>query len=193
MLFYKTPQTDYTSMDDIGKFNMIWNVAYLLIPIFLMLFLFHAIMGDKTWISSLVSAILALTCVVVLYKTRKYKTVAIFAVTAGVMMCQMVIYVVPDAQLISNVLWCVLISYFAFFMLNSIWGTLILMFNLCSLLIYYSVFGAETLIIREVDLKMIIDVLYVGLALGFVIHKMMVILKTPTKNMNLKMKRINYW
>ena len=181
MLHYQPPSTDYESMNDIGKFNMIWTVAYLLIPIFLMLFIFHAILGDKTWISSIVSAVFALTSVLILYKTRRYEGVAIFAVVAGVAMCQMVIFVVPDSQLISNVLWCVLISYFAFFVLSSFWGTLVLMFNLSSMLIYFAIYGADSLLIREVDLKMIIDVLYVGLALGFVIHKMMVNNKTTNQ------------
>lgn len=173
MLHYKPPETQYSSMDDIRKYNMIWNVAYLLIPIFLILFAFHVVFGDRTWISSIISAFFALTSIWILYKTRKYEVVAIFAVSAGFVMCQFIIYVIADSQLISNVLWCVLISFFAFFVLNSFWGIVVLMLNLSSLLIYFAICGTERLLILEVDLRMIFDVLYVGLALGFVVHKMM--------------------
>ena len=174
MLFYETPKTDYDSMIDIGKFNMIWNVAFILVPIFSVLLIFHLVNGDGTWLSSVIALSSAFISLFILKKTRKHEVVAIFIVIIGVVVCQMAIHLLPDSQLISNVLWCVLVGIFSFFVLNSFWGVLVLMINLTSLLAYFSSNGNNVFIAREVDLKMTIDVLYVGLALGFVIHKMIV-------------------
>ena len=173
MLNMKPPITNYKSIDDIGKFNMIWDISLLLIPIFFLLFCIHAFFGNSTWISSLAAAVFATFNIIVLYKTKRYLGIAIFSVIIGVLMCMAIIFLIPDAQLISNVLWCVLISYFAFFMLNSVIGVIVLMLNLACLIIQIHIGGEEARIIGDVTTTMITDVVYVGLALAFVVYKMM--------------------
>lgn len=173
MISTKAPKTNYLSINDVGKFTMIWDVSVVLIPIFFTLFAIHFFFGDQTWISSLVACLIAVFNVVILFRTRKYEAIAIFSVIIGVLLCQAVIFVVEDSQLISNVMWSVLISFFAFFMLNTFWGTLILLINLSSTIVY--LFNADVGSVSgvEVNYKMVVDVVYVALALAYVVHKIM--------------------
>ena len=172
MITWKAPQTKYDSFNEIGKFNMLWDVCIVLIPIFFALFVIHLYLGDLTWVTSLVACIIDVVCIIILNKTRKYKVVSIFITMVGVLMIQSLIYFIDDSQLISDVLWSVLLSYFGFFLFNSWVGTIILLVNISSMLIFNSFHGAVS-IVKTVDAKMVIDVIYVSIALAYVINKMM--------------------
>ena len=173
MISLRPPKTKYKSFDDIGKFNMIWNVCVVLVPIFFALFSIHVYFGNLTWATSLMACVIASLDLLILYRTRKYKIVGIGSVIIGVCMCQMLIFFVDDSQIISDVMWSVLISFFTFFMIGSFFGTMVLLTNLTGMVVFYSYADPEVAIVSPIDYKMIVDVFYVALALAFVVYKMM--------------------
>lgn len=177
MISIKPPATEYTSLNEIGKFSMIWTVSITMIPIFILLLGMHLIFGDKSWTTSTGALILATSNVVVLYKTRKYKLVGAWTVILAVLLCQIVIFVVDDSHVLSDVMWCILVAFFSFFLFGSIIGSLVLLINLSGL-IYYVMIASQTdlvskgIINEDLDYKMVVNVYYVAIALSFIIYKM---------------------
>ena len=177
MLSIKPPKTNYESFDDVGKFNMIWNVSAVLVLVFFLLAVLHVIMGDPSWISSGLGLTVALINVLVLYKTRKYKLIGITSVIFGTLICQVAIFIIADSRLIADTMWCILVGFFAFFMLGTLLGTITLLTNLAGLVIFLLNGSSHDILskgisIEEADYKMAINVFYVALAMAFIIHKL---------------------
>lgn len=172
------PETKYTNVVEIGKFNMMWNVSIALIPIFLFLLGLHIYFGDVNWTTSLAAAILAGVNVAVLQQTRKYLSVGIWSVLLSVAICQSSIFLVHDSHIVTDIMWCVLTSFFAFFMFGWFVGSFTLLLNLTGLMIF--LFMSEEFMVADkgidpdvVDKRLLINVYYVGAALAFIIYKMM--------------------
>jgi len=172
------PETKYTNVVEIGKFNMMWNVSIALIPIFLFLLGLHIYFGDVNWTTSLAAALLAGVNVAVLQQTRKYLSVGIWSVLLSVAICQSSIFLVHDSHIVTDIMWCVLTSFFAFFMFGWFVGSFTLLLNLTGLMIF--LFMSEEFMVADkgidpdvVDKRLLINVYYVGAALAFIIYKMM--------------------
>ncbi|MDX2360137.1 MAG: sensor histidine kinase [Crocinitomicaceae bacterium] len=177
MISFKPPKTNYESIDDIGKFNMIWSVSTVLVLIFSMLTVLHIVMSDPSWVSSGLGLTVAVTNVLVLYKTRKYKLIGITSVIFGTLICQVAIFIIADSRLIADTMWCILVGFFAFFLLGTWLGTLTLLANLAGLVIFLLNGSSHDVLskgisIDEVDYRMAINVFYVALAMAFIIHKL---------------------
>jgi two-component system, sensor histidine kinase PdtaS len=177
MLTLKPPKTEYSSMNDVGKFNMMWNVSLVLIPIFIILFGMHIYFEDPSWVTSLAAMFVGLGNVLLLYKTRKYKLLGIVSTIVGVLICQTVIFLVNDSHLASDVMWCVLVGIFAFFLLGGWIGTIVLLLNLTGLIVFLMFGSSEDILnkgiqVEAVNYKMVINVYYVALALAFIVYKM---------------------
>lgn len=177
MQLLKAPITEYKSIDDIGKFDMIWNVSSILAPIFFLLLCIHIYFGDDSVISSTAGLTVALMNVVILYKFRKYKFVGVWSVLLGTLICQGAIHFVNDSHLVSDTMWCVLVGFFTFFLFGARWGTLVLLLNLTGLVLFLMNADTEDILnkgitLEQVNVKMVINVFYVGLTLAFVIYKM---------------------
>ncbi len=177
MISFRPPATAYKSIGDIGRFNMIWNVSLVLVPIFLLLLVMHLFFGDPSWRSSGVGLLVALFNIIYLYRTRKFKLIAITSAILGTLICQYAIFVVADSRVLADAMWCILVGFFTFFMIGTTAGVITLLLNLSGLLVYISTADyyeivEKTASVGDVDYKMIINVVYVALALSFVIHKM---------------------
>lgn len=173
----KPPLTDYTSIEDVGKFNMLWHVSVGLIFVFAFLFGFHVLFRDANWSTSFAAFSLAMSNVLVLRITRRYKTVAIWSTVLGILIVQASVYLVADSHIITDTMWCILIGFFTFFLFGPIPGTIVLLINLGGL-VGFLFFCDEVdvlnkgLTMRQVDVRMLINVFYVALALSFIIYKM---------------------
>ena len=178
MISLKPPHANYKSLEDLGKFNMIWNVSLALVPIFLFLTLLHIILGDRSWMTSITAFSVAAINLIVLYRTRKYKIVGTWSVLLGVFIVQASVFFVDDSHVVSDTMWCILIAFFTFFLFGAILGSLVLVVNLSGLTLFLMC-GTEAnilhkgLTVDQVDYKMAINVFYVALALSFVIYKML--------------------
>ena len=84
----KAPETKFKSIDDIRKFNMMWNVSVVLLPIFLILLLIHFYRDDDSMTTSAAGLGVAVFNIFALYKTRKYSVIGILSVVFGTVICQ---------------------------------------------------------------------------------------------------------
>ena len=105
MIKLKPPKTDYASLDDVGKFNMMWNISLVLVPVFFILFVTHLVYNDPSWINSFTAILLALSNSLLLYKTRKYKLAGIISTILAVLISQSVIFLVNDSHIAADVMW----------------------------------------------------------------------------------------
>lgn len=177
MISLKPPTTSYSSIGDVGRFNMIWSVSLVLIPVFLLLLIMHLIFGDPSWRSSGIGLLVAMFNIFYLYRTRKFKLIAITSVILGTLICQFSIFVVADSRVIADAMWCILVGFFTFFLIGTTAGVITMLLNLSGLLVYISTANYHEIIEKgtaegTVDYKMIINVIYVALAMSYVIHKM---------------------
>lgn len=169
------PDTQYNSYEEVGKFNMMWNVSLALIPIFSLLLSLHLLFGES-WQTSAAALLVPILNLIILYIVRKYKFVAGMSTVLAIAICQASIYLIPDSHIISDTLWCVMTAFFAYFMFSWIVGSIALILNLTGLTL--SVFILEKgsgvndgVVSEQVDLKLIVNVFYVAIALGFIIYK----------------------
>lgn len=177
MQLIKAPETNYSSFDDIGKYNMIWNVSIILIPVFIFLLAIHVYFNDDNIATTSAGLLVAILNVLILIKSKKYLVVGIFSVVLGTLIVQVSIFIVDDSHLISDTMWCVLVGFFSFFLFGFQVGLVVLLLNLTGLLIFL-MNGSTTDIlnkgisIHQVDSRMVINVYYVALTMAFVIYKM---------------------
>lgn len=175
--FAQAPKTAYRSLDDVGKFNMIWDISLILIPAFIVLATMHIAYRDDNWSTSLIGEVLAITNVVVLKKTRKYKTVGIYTVALSVLVVQASVFLVNDSHLITDTMWCLLSGFFTFFILGARWGTFVLLLNLTGLTLFLLFTSANDVLNKgispsQVNDNMVLNVFFVGVALAYIIYKM---------------------
>ena len=124
------PAASYTSLIEVGKYNLIWNVSLVLIPVFLVLFTIHLAFGDVSWLTSLCALAVCFVNIYILQRTRKYVFVGWFSVLLGILICQIAIFIVQDSRLLADAMWCILIAFFTFFLFGNLAGLIVLLFNL---------------------------------------------------------------
>ncbi|OFZ07882.1 MAG: hypothetical protein A3D92_00780 [Bacteroidetes bacterium RIFCSPHIGHO2_02_FULL_44_7] len=174
---FNPPSTEYTALQDIGKFNMLWHVSLGLIGVFTVLFGIHIYFQDSNWSTSLAALAVSIMNILVLQQTRKFWMVGVWSVVLGTMICQASIYIIDDSHLITDTMWCILVSFFTFFLFGSLRGSIVLLLNLGGLVCYLmlsdeKMLSTKGLTSEQVDMRMLVNVLYVALALSFIIHKM---------------------
>ncbi|MCH2230723.1 MAG: sensor histidine kinase [Crocinitomicaceae bacterium] len=178
MISLKAPHTNYTNQQDIGKFKMMWEICLLLIPAFSVLFIVHLVYNDSNWITSLAAIVIFITNLLFMYKTRKYKLVASISVLLGFLVCQVLIFVVVDAKIISDALWCVIVGVLTFYLIGPILGSIVFMLNITSLVLFlYTDIGHSFLLKAlnegEDNSKMIVNIYYVAITLTYIIYRIM--------------------
>lgn len=156
---------------------MIWHASMALVPVFILLALMHLAFGDKSITTSIAALIVTLSVLFTLWKTRKFVLAGVICVLAGMLIIQVVVFLVDDSHIISDTMWCMLVAVFAYFIFGSLIGTLVLMFNLSGLIVYLIIADGTQIANKGVnfdvvDYKLVLNVLYVGLALAFILHKL---------------------
>lgn len=174
---FNPPKTDYTALQDIGKFNMLWHVSLGLAGVFIVLFGIHIYFQDANWSTSLAATAVAIMNLLLMQQTRKYWIVGVWSVILGIAICQASIYIIGDSHLITDTMWCVLVAFFTFFLFGSLRGTIVLVLNLGGLVSYLFISDdaalfAKGLTREQADVRMLVNVFYVALALSFIIYKM---------------------
>lgn len=174
---FNPPKTEYTALQEIGKFNMLWHVSLGLAGVFVLLFGIHIYFQDANWSTSLAALAIAIMNMLVLQQTRKYWIVGVWSIILGTMICQASIYIIQDSHVITDTMWCVLVAFFTFFLFGPLRGSIVLLLNLGGLVSYLMISDEATLAAKgltseQVDVRMLVNVFYVGLALSFVIYKM---------------------
>jgi len=164
------PITDYYSKMDIGKFNLIWKINIILVPIFFIRFSVHLYFENLTWIASIIACIISVVNLILLFSSRKFKLIGVLSVVIGVLMCQYLIFFVDDSHLMVEIMWSILISIYSFFILNSIYGTLVLLVNIFGIIIYCNYFNPNIYFIVSMDIETILNFIGVALIMSFIIQ-----------------------
>ena len=178
MISLKAPKTKYATQQDIGKYNMMWEVCMLLIPTFSVLLIIHLINNDPNWITSLAAVAIFSTNTYLLFRFRKFELVATISVILGVIVCQVLIFAVPDSKIISDALWCILVGVLTFYIIGPILGTIVLFVNMTSLVVfmYYGTGKAHMIAMLSedtLDKTYILNIYYVTLTLAYVVYRIM--------------------
>lgn len=172
MSLFTPPKTNYTDFQDIGKFRMVWHASITLTIVCALLFIMH-IVTETNWITSFLAFVVSVLTVVWLKYTLKYKLAAYWSAFISVLLCQALIFLVEDSNIIADTLWCVLVAFFSFYLLNAIIGTLILTVNITSLIlgIYFTDQGILQHSAEVSSLGVAINILLVGAGITFIIYK----------------------
>ena len=152
---------------------MTWYINILLIPLFMFLASIHIIYNDPNIATSSLGLLLAISSLFVQYKTKDYKQIAIVSVILGTILCQVSVYVIMDSHIISDMMWIILISFYAFYLLGSKLGAIVMIGNVLSLLAYLLYFGDDHVPVNDASMnfKTGVNVSIVTIVIAFIIHK----------------------
>jgi len=115
---------------------MTWYINLMLLPLFFCLACVHRIFDDPNIITSSIGFIISAISLLIQSKTKDHKYVSVFLIIVGTFLCQLSIYVIADSQLISDLMWIILVAFYSFYVLGSTWGSIVLSINMLGLLIY---------------------------------------------------------
>lgn len=136
----KPPISKFSDNIDIAKFNVTWNIFVFLIVVFSGLSIYHLLSSDPNVFTSIGALVFSTFSILLLSNTRKYKASAIIAIVAGAIICQFTMFIIDDSERISDLMWMMLVSFYAFYILGAKWGTLVLTTSLAGLLIKVTLF-----------------------------------------------------
>lgn len=168
------PKSKFSSALEKSKFNVTWYINLLLVPLFFFLACVHLIFNDPNVATSSTGLLMSITALIIQYKTKDYKHIVIASVIIGSILTQLSIYVISDSQLISDLMWIMLISFYSYYLIGSKWGALIMVLNITGLLISLGVYGdynAGRIVDNSISLKTGINVGIVTIVIAYIIHK----------------------
>lgn len=165
--FLRPPSTKYKSVLDKNRFELIWKISFLLIPIFTILMIIHIIFNDKSVVTSVLAIAVASFNLIVLYLTRKYFLVSSIFIAVGLGLCLLSLLVINDSALISDTLWVVMVTIFSFFMFNYRVGFLVTFIGFSA--IVWDLNSSSTYIFRN-DVQTMINLIYVTIVFLMVLY-----------------------
>ncbi|UKN01421.1 sensor histidine kinase [Paracrocinitomix mangrovi] len=136
MNLIKLPNTAYQNYFDQTKFNLTWRINLFIFGTNLILIPIMYFLSIDEMIGLLVSSCFALTYQIILYKTRKYKIIAIVWVVNGVLSIAASILLVPTVMHLTDLIFMFMSITYAFFILGNLAGILVSAGNLISLTTY---------------------------------------------------------
>lgn len=178
MRLLKPPKTNYTNTQDIGKFNMVWNISLVLVPIIGILALYLLFVGMPSYLSAILGFGLALINLLILNVTKKYRLVTIYSVVICSLLIQALIFFIDPTRVVPATLWVIMIAILSYYMLGPIFGAFALVFNILGIILFMA-FGSITDISEtgfnslKVEFSLLFDVAYVTIGLMMFINKFM--------------------
>lgn len=190
MRIFQPPNTKYSSLREIGKFNMVWNTNAVLMPIFFILFTVLFFLGNPSYKTALFSFCFCLVSYLFLQYFKTYKVIAILELIIGTIVIQALIFVVDETRLVPALMWGILLSIIGNYLFNLKVGTVILLLNMTGVILYLSFGSLETIKVLGMDPVnlnpgLIFDILYVAFAFTYVLHRF----GRTISDTNLKYKR----
>jgi len=181
----KPPISKYSNGYENSKFSVTWSIFIFLVVVFSGLTTFHLLSSDPNITTSAFALFFSVLSLFFLYKTRKYNIVAIIATISGSIICHYAMFVIDDSERISDLMWLILITFYAFFTLGSTWGGIFLILNLSGMLLKVTMFPVSAPEPSSWQhMNTIINISISTLAVGFIIHKL--IKSSESSNKELK-------
>ncbi|MBD3636390.1 MAG: sensor histidine kinase [Crocinitomicaceae bacterium] len=136
MNLIKVPPTSYDNYFDQSKFNLTWKINVFIFFTNLVILPFMFFLALDEFFGILFSTLLALTYQVVLYRTRKYKTIAVIWVSVGVLSTAGSLLFIPTLMHLSDLIFMFTVIVYAFFTLGRTAGIVVSIGNLVAITIY---------------------------------------------------------
>ncbi len=196
-MIFKAPKSKYTYLFGQSMFETIWNIFLFLAIFFFAMVIKHFLSGNPNTLTFVGALIMSLTSLIILKRTGRYRTAGIVGTVFGSTFCIYSVLFVADHSAISDILWAVLVSLFAFYTLGSIWGGLMLVVNITAIAWRYIPFvdNQEFVMIGNVaEENTILNVVVASLSISYLIHRITqasVIANRDFEKANIKLQNQN--
>jgi len=134
----------------------------------------HFLVGNPNLLTFIGALLMSLISLTILKKTGQYKLPGVFGSILGSVFCLFSILFVSDHSAISDILWVVLVSLFAFYTLGSIAGGVILIINISAIVWRYIPFieNQELVYVEDVSqVNAVLNVVVVSVSISYLIHR----------------------
>jgi len=173
-MIFKAPKSKYKYLFGQSMFETIWNIFLFLTIFFLIMSIKHFIAGNPNLITFIGALLMSLISLTILKKTGRYKLPGIFGSILGSVFCLFSILFVADHSSVSDILWVVLVSLFAFYTLGSIAGGIILIINISAIVWRYIPFteNQELVYVESVSqTNAVLNVVVASVSISYLIHR----------------------
>ncbi len=175
MILLRPPATSYEDKFERNKFNTIWAISLTLTIVFVGLSTLHWYYNDPSVSTSLGALFFCIGVMVILYSTRKYFLSAVLGVIGGSTIDQISIHLIQDSEQVTDLMWIILVSFFAFYSLGSKYGGITLILNMVGFLIHltmypeYAIYNTGTT--TNTNLHTVINLAIITVVIAFLIYK----------------------
>jgi len=129
VLILNTPNTDYNNFSERARFVFTWRLSLFLAISLSVVTTSYVFIQRPNTIPFFIGFVTAVCSIIVLIKTRKYKSAAILNALFGVIALNAVLFLITDGLHLGSLLWMVVISLFTYFTLGKKWGNIIVIIN----------------------------------------------------------------
>lgn len=174
MRYFFAPETYYTDHYDKVRFKLTWNLSFVISTLLIVLTLINLSNKQYSSITNILGAIVGITGLFILYKTRKYKIISIIISIAGYILVCASFFLIRNTVHYTTPMWGILIVLFTYVTLGKTWGTSILFAHFLTLILYYF-FRAEGNLSnlppfnQELILNFTLETVIVGAATAYVL------------------------
>lgn len=196
-MIFKAPKSKYKYLFGQSMFETIWNTFLFLTIFFCAMSIKHFVTDNPNLITFIGALTMSFMSLVILKRTGKYKLPGVFGSVLGTIFCLYSVVYVPDHSAISDLLWAVLVSLFAFYTLGSFGGMVILVANLSVIVWRYVIFvdSQEVIVVGDVSmLNTVANVIVSSISISYLIHRITqasVIANRDFENANVELHKQN--
>lgn len=171
-MILSAPKSKHKYLFEQSMFQTIWIIFSYLSLFFIGLSIKHFITNDPNFYTFIGAFVMSVSCLIILKKKGKYYIPAIFGVLLGTVFVEYSMFFVVDDSGVTDLLWIMLISIFAFYSLGSMWGAIVLILNMGGIVWRYVLsddYPNPTGNITEFNT--LLNVIIVTLTISFLIHR----------------------
>jgi two-component sensor histidine kinase len=104
--------------------------------------------------------------------------VAVVSTILGVIVCQALVFVVADAKIISDTLWCVIVGVLTYYIIGPVFGTIVLVINMSSIVVFVGSDAGKQYLFDSlknggIDTQYILNIVYVTITLAYIMFRIM--------------------
>jgi two-component system, sensor histidine kinase PdtaS len=136
MILIKPPKTDFTDHYDQSKFKLLWNFGIALVILLSGVSVSNYSNPNYSSIPNVIAVAIAVSALVVLAVTKKYKLVSIFTIISCFILISLTYFLLEDILHYTTPLWMILNILLAFFILGKKWGIPLLIAHFIVLFFY---------------------------------------------------------
>ena len=138
MNFFTPPKTKYTDYYEISKFNLIWNFSMAIFVLLIAVTVSNSSNENYSSIPNIIAVLICATVMFSLYKTKKYRGVAIGAVLSILILISLTFFFQRNVVHYTTPMWMILNILLSFFILGKKWGSFIFAAHYIVLFLYFT-------------------------------------------------------